>query len=821
MDGARELDAQELRRTCSTEGWSFETTDDAPPFEGVLGQPRALAAVDFGVGVRGEGFNLYAAGPQGLGKHSLVGQILRERAALLPAPSDWCYVNNFSEVEKPRLIEVPAGRGHTLRRGMLEFVDSVASALAATFESDEYQTRRQLIDQEVGELQEEAVAELNEKAGKKDLALLRTPMGIAFAPMKDGEVLAPADLEELEEKEREHLGQQIESLQEELKALFRKLPRLQRERRKKLRELNRQVSLVTVRPLVEELEEAWRDLPQVMDFLEEVQRDVIENARSFISSTSQREQEQGEAAANGSLEPALTRRYGVNVLVDHSEDDAAPVVYEDNPTYTNLLGRVDYIPRMGALVTDFGLIRPGALHRANGGYLILDADRLLAQPFSWQALKRTLQSGLVRIESLGQAYGAVSTYSLEPEPMPLETKVVLLGDHRLYYLLSLHDPDFRELFKVNADFDDALGRDEENEDLYARLVARLVRESELRPFDRGAVAATVEQAARISSDGRRLSLSMGHLRDFMREASWKAGQAGRDQVTRADFEAAVDARAYRSDRLYERTLESIERGTILLDTEGSRVGQVNGLSVIQLGEHSFGRPSRITARVRLGSGKVVDIEREVDLSGPLHSKGVLILAGFLGARFALEHPLSLHATLVFEQSYGGIDGDSASSTELYALLSALAGLPLKQGIAVTGSVNQHGEVQPIGGVNEKVEGFFDACDARGLTGEQGVLIPETNVEHLMLHRRVVEAVADGRFHLWAVRHVDEGIALLTGTPAGVADSDGNWPAGSVNARVQKRLDGFAAARQRHRARKRESDGAGAATGAGRDPGEGA
>jgi lon-related putative ATP-dependent protease len=516
-----------------------------------------------------------------------------------------------------------------------------------------------------------------------------------------------------------------------------------------------------------------------------VRRDVIDNVEAFViepekSST-------GHGAAEFEDSPSLFRRYRINLLVDNGAADRAPVVYEDDPTYDRLLGRIEHRAEMGTLSTDLHMIRPGALHRANGGYLVLDARKLLTRPGAWEALKRALLGAYIRIEPLGQALGLFSTVTLEPDPIPLNVKIALVGDRLIYYLLSEYDPEFTRLFKVAADFDERFDRSDEHNQLYARLIATLVRKEQLRPFDRAGVARVLEFAARETGDSEKLSTGIERLLDLLREANHWAGKDERKVVGDAEVQQAIDAQIGRLDRVRERVQEEILRGTIAIDTEGAVVGQVNGLSVMQLGGFAFGRPSRITARVRLGKGELLDIEREVELGGPLHSKGVLILSGFLSSRYADERPLSLSASLVFEQSYGGVEGDSASSAELYTLLSAISGVPIKQCFAVTGSVNQHGQVQAIGGVNEKIEGFFDLCAGRGLTGEQGVLIPATNVKHLMVHRRVLAAVEDGRFHIYPVQTIDQGIEILTGMSAGERGTDGQYPKGSLNYRVEARL----------------------------------
>ena len=580
----------------------------------------------------------------------------------------------------------------------------------------------------------------------------------------------------------------MEALQKTSQDIFLQIPRWEKEIREQVRELNREVTNLAVGHLIDEVRGAYQDLPYVVNYLNDLQQDVIENARDFLApeAPSQPPSRANPMAFSAQGAPSL-RRYQVNVLVDNSELKGAPVVYEDNPVYQNLMGRMEHRAEMGALLTDFNLIRAGALHRANGGYLVLDARKVLMQPGVWEELKRSLKSGQIRIESLGQAMGLISTVSLEPQPVPLDVKVVLIGNHMLYYMLQQHDPEFGELFKVQADFSEEMDRNPVNQRLYAQVIATMVRKEGLRAFDRTAVGRAIEQSSRIVEDSKKLSIHMRETVDLLREADYWAGKAGKDVVTAAEVQQAIDAWIYRSDRVRERMQEEIGRGTILIDTEGEKVGQINGLSVFQLGGFSFGRPSRITARVRLGRGEVVNIEREVELSGPLHSKGVLILSGFLGARYALEHPLSLSASLVFEQSYSGVDGDSASSAELYALLSAIAGVPIKQSLAVTGSVNQYGQVQAIGGVNQKIEGFFSICQKRGLTGEQGVLIPASNVAHLMLRRDVVQAVADGQFHICPVETIDQGIELLTGIPAGDLGETGDYPEGSINARVKTRL----------------------------------
>jgi lon-related putative ATP-dependent protease len=790
------LPPDKLYTRCDPAKLGFETTREVEEFTDTLGQERAVEALRFGVGIRREGYNLFAFGPPHTGKYSVIRTLLDARAAEMQAPPDWCYVNNFDAAHRPRALRLPPGTGVKLRAQMERLVDDLKSTIPTAFESDEYRARRQVIDQEFKERQESAFEELQKQATEKSVALIRTPTGLALAPTYEGDVIRPDVFEKLPEEQRATIEHDMEELQKQLQEAMRLLPQWEKERRDKVRELSREVTSFVVAHVMDALRAEFSELGEVIEYLNAVEHDIIENFDSFVE---RREEAPvlipGLPIPQGQGEGAYLRRYRVNVIVDNSSREGAPVVFEDHPTQPNLVGRAEHVAEMGTLITDFGLIKPGALHRANGGYLVLDARKLLTQPFSWDALKRALRSREMRVESPGQMLSIVSTVSLEPEPIPLDLKVVLIGERLLYYLLCQYDPEFEDLFKVAVDFEEDMDRDAGATRNYARLIATLARKSELHPFDAAGVARVIEHSARLAGDAEKLSAQVDRIHDLLREADYWAGEGGREVVTERDVQAAIDAQIRRADRLRERGLEAITRGTILIDSEGERVGQVNGLSVISLGNYAFGRPTRITARVRLGRGEVVDIERKVELGGPLHSKGVFILEGFLGARFAVDRPLSLSASLVFEQSYGGVDGDSASSTELYALLSALAQAPIKQSFAVTGSVNQHGEVQAIGGVNEKIEGFFDVCKARGLSGEQGVLIPISNVKHLMLRQDVIEAVESGQFRIFPVETIDQGIEILTATPAGERAGDGLFPEGTINRRVEDRLIALAEKRR--------------------------
>ncbi|HXF67140.1 MAG TPA: AAA family ATPase [Burkholderiales bacterium] len=787
-----ELVPAQLCRSCDPSRFAFRTTEELEDLPLVLGQRRAVAAIRFGIGMERDGYNLFAMGPEGVGRHTVVRGHLEQEAARRETPSDWCYVFNFETPHRPRALRLPPGEAGRFRQAMARLVEDLRAAIPAAFESDEYHARLREIEAEFGERQERAIGAIGERAAAQGIALVRTPAGFGFAPRHGDGVMSPEHFHKLPEEERKRIESTISALQEELERAIHDMPKWRSEAQRKLRDLNRQVTRTAVTSLIGELRAQYAALGEVVGYLDAVQEDVLDHAEFF------RQPREGEQPMLFGLPlplpeagEAFLRRYQVNVLIERTPGSGAPIVHEDNPTNDNLVGRIEHIAQMGALVTDFTLIKAGALHRANGGYLVLDALKVLAQPLAWEALKRALRLREIRIESLGQALSLISTVSLEPQPIPLEVKVVLVGQRMLYYLLHAYDPEFGELFKVAADFEEDVARDPENDFLYARMVATLARGAKLRPLDRDAVARVIEYGARAAGDAEKLSVELRDLCDLLRESDYWAGLAAREVVGAEDVERAIEARRDRAGRIRERLQEEILRGTLLIDTAGSRVGQVNGLSVVTLGGVSFGVPHRITARVRLGAGKVVDIEREAQLGGPIHSKGVLILSGFLAGRYAVNRPLSLAASLVFEQSYGVVEGDSASSAELYALLSALAEVPVNQSFAVTGSVNQHGEVQAIGGVNEKIEGFFEVCRGRGLTGAQGVLIPAANVKHLMLGREVVEAVAAGRFHIYPVATVDQGIEILTGVPAGDRDALGRFPPGTVNFRVEQRLADFA------------------------------
>ncbi len=778
----RPLGPEELRAVCDPATLPFRSTEELAPLDTMIGQERALSATVFGIGMRHAGYNLFVLGPPATGKTTAMRDLLARAAETEPAASDWCYVHNFDDAYRPTALELPAGRGRELREEMARFVEECKSRLPRAFESEEFERRKNEILEELSRTQETEMRRLEEAARAEGFVLVRQPAGLAVAPAPFGKALTREQFEELPGDVRERLSAAAAAFEERLEATLRQLREVERRARQAHEKLVSEVTAAATRQLIRELRERFAGLDRVQRYLDAVEGDLVAHAEQFRL----REEERPPLPFLPSPD-AFLDRYRVNLLVDRSGARGAPVVLEPNPTHGNLLGRIEHRVHFGALVTDFTLIRPGALHEANGGYLILEAKDVLRNFLAWDALKKALLGRHLRIQEPLEELRLVTAATLAPEPIPLSVKVILIGSPLLYYLLSMLDEDFRELFKVKVDFDDSLPRTPEVEQLFARFVARTCREEGLRHVAADGVARLIEESARRVAHQQRLSSRLGELRDLVREAAFYAGRAGRALVSAADVDAAISQQVHRANLLEERTRRAIAEGALLIATEGEAVGQVNGISVVALGDHAFGRPSRITARTYAGEPGVVDIEREARLGGPVHAKGVMILTGFLAGRYAREHPLALSASLAFEQHYEEIEGDSASSAELYALLSALSGIPLSQALAVTGSVNQHGEIQPVGAINEKIEGFFDVCRERGLTGRQGVLIPAANARHLMLRADVVQAVREGRFRVIAVTTVDEGLEVLTGRPAGSRGADGRFPEGSVNAAVEQAL----------------------------------
>lgn len=765
----------------------FRSTDELPDIDSAMGQDRAVAAIEFGVGIQREGYNLYVAGPTGIGKRTLVDQLLARHAGQRGAPSDWCYVNNFDDPSRPRVLSLPPGKGVQLKRDMEKLIERMLVTVPNVFRGDEYRRRITEIQEEYQEREAKLFNELNEAARLRRMVVIRTPNGYTIGPVRDGKLMTPAQFNELPQAEQEAAKSVIDELNHQLKSIIQSIHGWQEESVERVKTIDTEFIHDIIDPMMATLKSRYQMYPSALGFLETAHQDMVENVWDFMPA----EQQEASVPLRKKVFASERLRYHVNVLVDHDGADGVPVLYEDNPTLQNVLGRIEHIAQMGTLLTNFSLIKPGALHRANGGYLVLDARKVLMNSFVWDGLKRAIRSREIRIESIERILGMVTTTSLEPEPIPLDVKIVLVGDRLLYQLLKYHDPEFSLYFKVNADFNDSFDRSPEAIGLYARIIATLVRREKARPLSAEGVARVVDRSSRSAEDAAKLSLHIGDLRDLVLQADFWAGQEGSALVEARHVDQAIAQYLFRNNRYQELLVEQIHKGVMLLATEGVQVGQINGLSVIQLGDYSFGRPSRITATARLGSGKLIDIERETELGGPLHSKGVMILGSFLARRYAHSQPLALSASIVFEQSYGRVDGDSASMAELVALLSAIADVPIRQDLAMTGSVNQLGEIQAIGGVNDKIEGFFDVCRARGLSGTHGVVIPRSNVQHLVLRPDVAEAARAGRFHIYAIDNVDQALELFSGTAAGLVLEDGGFEPGSMNGRVHARLQELA------------------------------
>ena len=702
------VEASKLRTLCDAQSLGFGTTSELEPIDTLVGQDRALRAIQFGSEIDRPGYNLFALGSQGTGRHAAVMAYLTKKALEAPAPDDWVYVHNFKSAHHPQALRLPAGMAVRFRDAMDQMIEELRIAIPALFQSDEYREKHRAIDTEFEEEREEAFEELRKKAEFQNATILRTPMGFALAPTHDGQVVSPEVFNMLPKEQKSTIETKIAALQKDLTGLLEQLPLSEKRHRDQIQKLNAELTGTIVEVSIKTIAGKFTEVDAIQQRLAVVRDDIVEHAAIFLAQT---EAEAASPFPINAADPASAsrfNRYRVNVMVANDGDGdhkGAPLISEDHPILANIVGRIEHIAQFGALITDFTMIRPGALHRANGGYLIIDARKVLSEPFSWEALKRALRGDTITIVSVAEQLSLASTISLEPEPISLSVKVVLIGERVLYYLLSTLDPDFSELFKVEVDFREELPRSAENLAIYARLIATISKRANLLPLDAAGVARVIEETSRLADDAERLSLKVGQLEDLLGEADYWARNTGRQQISDMDVDRAVKEQVHRADRIRELSHEAIERGTLLVDTDGEAVGQINGLSVMSLGKFSFGRPTRITARARMGSGKVVDIERETKLGGPLHSKGVLILSGYLAAHYARDVPVSLWASIVFEQSYGGVDGDSASSAELYALFSALADVPIRQCLAVTGSVNQFGQVQAIGGVNEKIEGF--------------------------------------------------------------------------------------------------------------------
>ena len=782
------LSVDKLYNDCDLNIFDFETTEELEGLDKIIGQNRALKAISFGIGIKKEGYNLYAMGKLGSGKHSVVEKFIKSRAQDEKQPGDWCYVNNFEDPRKPIYLKLDSSMGTQLKKDMEELIEELQTVIPSLFESEEYRVQKQIIIDKLTEEKEKFLIGLKERARKEHIAINYTTSGYTLSPMSDeGKVLSKEEYQALAPKEKEQIQEKMAQFRNELENMMQDIIIQSKKQQKEIRELERDMTKKAVDNSIDELKKRYEGNEKVQVYLESVEKDIIDNSQDFLISAQNSLSPMG---MNYAKQSGIFNRYQVNVLVGYKNEDGAPIVYETNPTYVNLFGEIENIAQMGTLLTDFNLIKAGALHRANGGYLILDASKLIMQPFVWEGLKRMLKSGEIRIESLAHSLSLMSTLTLEPEPIELDVKIVLIGSRILYYLLYNYDPEFKNIFKINADFEDDTFRSNENSQLYAKMIGMISKENKLLPLDKEAVGRVIEYSSRMAEDSEKLSTNLGSLSDLLKEADFVAREKEIQTITKAVINEAIKEKIERSDRIKDRMYEAIERGTILIQTDGYAVGQINGIAVLDLGDFSFGHPSKITALSRLGKGGVINIEREVKLSGPTHDKGMMILSAYLAATYAKDFPLSMTATLVFEQSYGKIDGDSASCAELFTLLSSLSEVALDQSIAVTGSVNQSGQVQAVGGINEKIEGFYDICTLVDSHKSHGIIIPVANIKHLMLKDEVLEAVKNGTFKIYAIENVDEGMEILTGKSTGIKDQHGLFPKGSINYLIEQKLKFF-------------------------------
>ncbi|UUC19594.1 AAA family ATPase [Pseudomonas asiatica] len=772
------LAPEALTRRFSPEQFAFTNTDDLEPFRGVLGQERAVEALQFGVAMPRPGYNVYVMGEPGTGRFSFVKRYLKAEGKRQQTPADWVYVNHFDDTREPRALELPSGTAGAFIADMNGLIDNLLSTFPAVFEHPSYQQKKGAIDRAFNQRYDRALDVIERASLEKDVALYRDASNVAFTPMADGKALDEAEFAQLPEEVREQFHEDIALLEERLNEELASLPQWKRESNNQLRQLNEETITLALQPLLAPLSEKYAENAAVCAYLQSVQLNLL---RTVV------EQLVDDSKTDAAARKLLEEQYAPSLVVGHHADGGAPVVFEPHPTYDNLFGRIEYSTDQGALYTSYRQLRPGALHRANGGFLILEAEKMLGEPFVWDALKRALQSRKLKMESPLGELGRVATVSLTPQMIPLNIKLVIIGSRQLYYALQDHDPDFQEMFRVLVDFDEDMPMDDENLEQFAQLLRTRTNEEGMAPLTSDAVARLATYSARLAENQSRLSARIGDLFQLVSEADFIRQLASDEMTDAGHIERALKAKATRTGRVSQRVLDDMLAGIILIDTEGAAIGKCNGLTVLEVGDSAFGMPARISATVYPGGSGIVDIEREVNLGQPIHSKGVMILTGYLGSRYAQEFPLAISASIALEQSYGYVDGDSASLGEACTLISALSRTPLKQCFAITGSINQFGEVQAVGGVNEKIEGFFRLCEARGLTGEQGVIIPRANVATLMLDERVLQAVENGMFHVYAVSQADEALSLLVGEEAGVLDDKGQFTEGSVNARVVERL----------------------------------
>lgn len=779
------LSIDELYKFCDPHIFTFDTTDDLREVKETIGQKRALHALDFGLSLQSTGFNIFILGELGTGKMTTVKSFLSKRAMQEPVPRDWCYVSNFKDPDVPVAVSLEPGEAIVFQKDMDELIKILRVEIPKVFESKEYEKQKNKILEEAQTKQKEIFSSLEEEAQEKGFSVRKTVSGLIIIPVKKkGEPLTEEEFELFDEKMRKKVDEVGKTLQEKLNDAVRIVREAEKLVKEQLARLEKEAALAAVGHLIDELKGKYREHEKITVYLEDVKEDILDHLDDFKV-----QEEQTPALPFMRLpktEPTFTR-YSVNVLVNNKDCKGAPCIFESNPTYYNLFGRIEHKIQYGVAMTDFAMIKGGSLYKANGGYIVIDALDLLRNIFAYDALKRSIRNKELKIEDVWEQYRLISTTTLKPEAIPLNVKVILLGNPFLYYLLYNVDEEYRELFKVKADFDIRMDRTDETIHNYAFFVCNLCKEEKLLPFDRTGVAKMVEVGSRLAEHQNKLTLKFSEIADIIREASYWASKANSAVVKGEHVQKAIDERIYRTNRIEERLREMILEGTLIVDTKGEKAGQINGLAVIDLGDYSFGKPSRITAKTYAGKAGVVNIERETKMSGKIHEKAILIITNYLGSKYATKKPISLSASITFEQLYDMVEGDSATCAELYALLSSIADVPLKQGIAVTGSMDQNGDVQPVGGINEKIEGFFELCKFRGLDGSHGVIIPRRNVKNLMIKNDLVDAVREGKFTIYPIDRVEEGIEILTNIPAGDLREDGTYPEGTINYLIVKRL----------------------------------
>nr|WP_299731445.1 ATP-binding protein [uncultured Endozoicomonas sp.] len=780
------LTANQLIAKQPAKDLGFKSTDELENYVGILGQDRAATAIQFGVAMHRSGYNMYVMGESGTGRMSYLRKYLESEAQSRSTSDDWAYVNNFDNPREPKALKLPAGLGSSLLKDFENFIDKLLMTFPAAFENPTYQHKKSAIERSFNRRYDQAIDQIEQEALKRDIALYRDTGSLSFTPMLSGKAMDETEFAQLPDKKREKFNNDISLLETRLNEALVELPQWKRESNEKLQDLNQDTIDQALAPLLKPMLKKFSKEQNILDYLEAVKQHLHRTVIEYLA-----DERALESKEDASKRSALEELYCPNLVVAHENDATAPVIYESHPNYKNLFGRIEYASDMGALVTNYRQICPGSLHQANGGYLLLDANKLLEEPFVWEALKRALKERELKIESPYSEMGLMNTITLAPENIPLHVKIILVGSRDIYYILQQLDPDFHEMFRVLVDFDDQLPRIPETVQAFAQLLKNRADDENYPPITSTAVARMVEQSSRMTENQTQLSAKIGELFDLLAEADFIRRTVNGRKINHDHIDKALDAKAERTGRVSKQILEDMLEGSILIDTDGEQVGKINGLTVLAIGDACFGSPARITAAVYPGSQGIVDIEREVSLGQAIHSKGVMILTGYLGSRYAQKFPLAISASLAMEQSYGYIDGDSASMAELCCLISALTDTPIKQCYAITGSMNQHGEVQAIGGVNEKIEGYFDLCNARGLTGEQGVIIPQANVRNLMLHSKVVDAVKAKKFNVYAVSHVEEALELLTGHRPGVINSRGKYPKGSINQKVLERLQEIA------------------------------